>query len=73
MTLVDNLQAISIASTASPKINGATTQYKVLVTAQTPIIDGDKLEITFPSTIKLPDSQADLSCAIAENLLATSC
>ena len=73
MTEVENINFVEVFANADPKVNGATDQYKVIVTAHTPILSGDKLSLTFPSTMGLPASDGDLSCDTDENLEAVSC
>lgn len=41
---------------------GATTQYGVVITSNTPILDGDQFQLTFPPEITLP-STSYLSCS----------
>ena len=48
-------------------------EYKVVVTAQTPIISGDKVKLTFPSTIKLPGTSSELTCTPVTSIVSMSC
>ena len=44
-----------------------------MVSAQTPLIDGDKFILTFPSTITLPTLASDISCAAETTVTAVAC
>ena len=62
MTSVSSLQNVEVFADNTEKVNGADDVYQVIVTANTPIIDGDMLYLQFPDEIGFPATNADLSC-----------
>ena len=51
-------------------VNGVFNPYKVVLTAQTPIINGDKVNITFSSDIGFP---VTVTCLAIDNIVNVTC
>lgn len=51
-------------------INGATTNYKIIVTPSVPMVSGDKLQFTFPPEVTVPSS---ISCSTSTLVSSVSC
>jgi hypothetical protein len=62
MTTVSDLTSLTVQNTNDPKINGATDPYEVIVTTKTPAINGDKIELQFPTEITFPLTSSTLVC-----------
>lgn len=73
MLSVEELQAVSVQNTRTEKVNGVFDPYKVIVTAQTPTHNGDKVILQFPTSMTFPSSAGSLSCAAGTNIVAISC
>lgn len=61
MASVSNLQGVSIQNTNTTAVNGYFDSYKVIITAQTSTVSGDKLVLQFPTTFTFPTSTANLA------------
>lgn len=61
MLSVSELQAVSIENTETDEINGEYDPYQVIVTAQTPTANGDKVILKFPTSMSFPASSSNLS------------
>ena len=70
MTSWLQIQSANVFNNDSASMNGKTDPYKVVVTAQTPIISGDMVNLTFPTDIGLPGS---VVCSAIDNVVNISC
>lgn len=61
MTSVLDLQGLVIQNTNSDKVNGVFDPYKVIVTAQTPTANGDKVVLQFPTSMTFPSLSSSLT------------
>jgi len=52
-------------------MNGVFDVYKAMITVNTPIINGDVMNITFPSDIGFPSSS--VNCTAVDNLVNVTC
>ena len=72
MTSVSDLQVVTVTNTNSTALNGFFDIYQVVVTAQTPTVNGDVLLVQFPTAFTFPTLSSSLSCAAGTNVTTIS-
>ena len=70
MNTYEQIKNANVFPNITQTINGVFNPYKVVLTAQTPIIDGDKILLQFPNEVGFPTS---LSCQAIDNLVNVTC
>lgn len=68
MTTINELNSVVVKPDSL--INGAITDYDIIVTVNTPLVNTDKFTITFPSEITLP---VTADCDIGSGVTSVSC
>ena len=72
MTSASNLQFVAVSNTNSTALNGFFDRYQVIVTVQTPTVNGDMLVVQFPTAFTFPTSSSSLSCTAGTNITTIS-
>lgn len=70
--MTDTSQMTLVTAGIKDATNGAITDYTLTFTANTPVLDGDKLELRFPDEITLP-SYSNFKCSGGSNVLSVTC
>jgi hypothetical protein len=71
MTTANFLANANVFNNNSNAINGVFDKYKVSISVNTPIINGDKVNVTFPPEIAFP--LTDPTCIAEDNLINVTC
>jgi hypothetical protein len=71
MTSANFLANANVFNNNTDAINGVFDKYKVSITVNTPIINGDKVNLTFPMDLGFP--LTDPTCNAVDNLVNVTC
>ena len=71
MTSANYLANANVFNNNTNAINGVYDKYKASITVNTPIINGDKVNLTFPSDIGFPSTSP--TCTAIDNIVNVTC
>jgi hypothetical protein len=70
--MTDTSQLELVSAGMKNATNGAITDYIIIFTMNTPVFDGDNLELRFPPEMTLP-SKSKFRCEAGNNVLSVIC